>query len=121
MKRLFFLLVLVFSLDSLVSQNTPIAHSENFVIGLPKVSQVQLNFIKGDLADLAKVKSAQFVFGDYVLLIETDANNLPYLSYSDIETILLKYFNQSDIYPKDHNKYYELKDELIKKDKYILK
>lgn len=120
MKRIFLQLFLVFCVNFAIGQtNHP--DNINFAIGLPKVSITQLESVKTDLKELRQIASAEFVFGDNLLLIETKQNMTRVLTYADVEAVLLKYFNSSDIYIKDATKFEDLKLEYVKHDKFVIK
>jgi hypothetical protein len=95
--------------------------NENFVIGLPKISAVQLDLIKTDLALVNQVVTSEFVFKEKLLIIETSKTLTPVLTYPEIQAILTKYFNTNDIYLKDASQFDQLKAEFIKYDKYTIK
>jgi hypothetical protein len=97
-------------------------HEEgNYVIGLPLMTQVQLEFIKNDLLEMSQLTSAEFVWGDNCLLLESDPNVKRMLTYAEIESLLLKYFNKKDIYPKEVSSFKEVQIHNSKADKYIIK
>lgn len=129
MKKIFFLIAFLFCYDLTFGQADKVAPAtgitipkQNFVIGLSKISDIQLKFIKGKFMEVSAITSAEFVFGDNLLLIETNPNDETHVvSYLEIEKHLLDYFNKNDIYEKDHSFYDQLKSEHQKHDKYILK
>lgn len=129
MKKIFFLTVFLFSYNFTFSQADKVAPGSgitipkrNFVIGLPKISDIQLKFIKGKFAEISAITNAEFVFGDNLLLMETNPNDETHaVSYLEIKKILLEYFNENDIYEKDYSFYNQIKAEYHKHDKYILK
>ena len=116
MKRIIIVLSLIFCFGNLISQQ-----NENFIVGLPKVSSVQLDFVKDKLMDMPKVISAEYIYKDNILLIESDSQATQGLEYAEIEKILLEYFNAADIYKKEGFNFAQVKSENIKSDKYLLK
>jgi hypothetical protein len=122
MKKVFFqLLFLLFSGSAIAQINLTPVQSENLVIGLPKITITQLEFIKGDLAAKEQIKSAEFVFKDYILMIEVDPDIAPALTYTDVENILANYCNRSDIYHKEIDSFKKVKQGYTKVDKFIIK
>lgn len=129
MKKIFFLTALFFCYNFTFSQADKVAPStgitipkQDFVIGLPKISDIQLKFIKNKFTDISAITSAEFVFGDNILLIKTNPSDESHtVNYLELKKVLLEYFNENDIYEKDHSFYNQLKSEHKKNDKYILK
>ncbi len=122
MKKILFVLFIVLNCSFLTGQNAKIKQQQNFVIGLAKVSPIQLEFVKDKFAGVSSIVTAEFVSLDNILLIETDTSgNTPVLSYEEVKKILLDYFNQNDIYEKDHTLFDQMKAEYQKHDKFILK
>ena len=129
MKKIFFLIAFLFCYELTFSKADKVAPGkgitipkQNFVVGLSKVSGIQLKFIKSKFIEIPAITSAEFVFGDNLLLIETNPNDETHVvSYLEIKKILSEYFNENDIYEKDHSFYNQLKSEHQKHDKYFLK
>lgn len=108
-----------FGQTTLPQASTP--HTSNLVIGLPKISITQLEFVKADLASTEQIVTAEFIFNDNVLLIETDPNVTPALTFNDVENVLAKYFNKNDIHEKNVESFKKLKANYYKVDKFIIK
>ncbi|MBK7666150.1 MAG: hypothetical protein IPJ32_01710 [Sphingobacteriaceae bacterium] len=131
MKKIFFLAAFIFALSSSYSQvsqsepneepSTQIEHGEHFVIGLDKATFTQIGFIKSELAEIPRIVFSEFIYKDKILLIETDTKVKPYLTYADIEPILLKYINKNDIYVKEYFSFEELKGYYTNFDKTVIK
>ncbi|MBP7808179.1 MAG: hypothetical protein KA163_02690 [Bacteroidia bacterium] len=122
MKKIFLVFVFIYNFGLTMSgQNSVISSDESFVIGLSKISHVQLQFVKSDLEIMSKISSAEFVFNDNILIIKPDYTDTSLLEYAEIEKILLKYFNQADIHKKGNLKTSELQAQYAKTDKYIIK
>lgn len=120
MKRIILSFIVLFSGLNFYGQ-MPSSQDLNLVIGLPKASATELAFVRNELEKESQIVSAEFVFKDHVLLIEVDPKITPYLKFADIESILIKYFNKSDIHEKQFLSFKELKMEYIKDDKYRVK
>jgi hypothetical protein len=117
MKKNVIIILLIFCGSRLFSQN----HEINLVVGLPKISEVQIEMIKNEFGQWPKIVKAEFVFTDHLLFIELDPDNQPFLKYHDVETILKKYFNESDIYKKDAESFKQLRSQYMKDDKIKIK
>lgn len=118
MRKTTFIIIVLFLACKVFSQNN---HEINLLVGLPKISEVQLEMIKGEFNQLPQIAKSEFVFSDHLLLIEMDPGRTPYLKYNDIEIILLKYFSPSDIYKKEIDSYKEIRAQYTKVDKLIIK
>jgi hypothetical protein len=120
MKKLLFCLIFSLCYNFFIAQSSQ-ALSSNLVIGLPKASETELNLIKEDFRNVSRISFANFIVKDHVLIIEMDHKQTPYLLFSDIEEILLKYFQKSDIHEKVVDSFKTLKAEYTKDDKFIIK
>jgi hypothetical protein len=122
MKRIL-LSVFIFFGVSLFAQNPSVINPEEgwYVIGLPKMTGAELEFIKGDLSSMQEITNAEFVFKDHCLLIEINPDLQSIFKYAQIENVLLKYFQKKDIYRKEGVSFKNFKSEHIKDDKFILK
>lgn len=119
MKKISFsFLFIILSLKIMAQNNTL---PTTVVIGLPKISHVQLGLIKNDFEAVPEIKTAEFVFNDNVMLIEGDEKATNKITIKDIEKILKNYFNVKDIHEKEVSSFKLLKAEYNKVDKYILK
>jgi hypothetical protein len=92
----------------------------NFAVGLPKISAVELEFLKTDFNAFSQIVYSEFIFKDHILLIECDPKAKP-ISYPDIEIILHKYFDPTTVHRKYIVSFEELKKDGEKSDKYKIK
>lgn len=120
-KVLFSLFILLYCNFYFPQASKSANNSVNFIIGLPKISSVQLELLKIDLNDLPQIIKAEFIFKEHCLLIISDHKTSEPLKYEHIEKVLLKYFGPSDIYKKETVTFEELWVENVKSDKYIIK
>ena len=118
MKKFLFGFVFLLCYNSFIAQ---ISQATNLVIGLRPASETELNFIKDDFANESRIAFANFIAKDKVLMIEMDQKQTPYLSFEDIEAILLKYFHKLGINLKVVDSFKILKAEYAKDDKFIIK
>lgn len=118
MKKFLFGLTFFLSYNFFIAQTS---QPTNLVIGLPTASETELNMIKEDFASESRIAVANFIGKDKVLMIEMDQKQTPYLSFEDVEAILLKYFHKKDINLKVVDSYKVLKAEYTKDDKFIVK
>lgn len=119
MRKLLFLFLLFCTWTSINAQNTQVISS--IVVGLPKISHVQLGLIKSDFEGIPEIIKAEFVFTDNVMMIETDEKADKPISFKDVEKVLKNYFNVNDIHEKEVVSFKLLKASYNKADKYTLK
>ncbi len=122
MKKLFTSLFILLYCNLYLAQAPASAiNGVNFIVGLPKVTSIQLEFLKTDLNDLPQILKAEFVYKEHCLLIISDHKTSESLKYEHLEKVLLKYFNPEDIFKKETITFDQLWAENIKSDKYIIK